>query len=207
VVLHLKYTARDGGVALREAARDEVNRRIEDAAVSPLARLFSLRNEFPTEWHRFLRQSEPGEGGERVHRIRLDLRERFPFLFRGRGINVHTLKLFLKLKDGYVYKNSAPLSFDLLGNSAPPQDEPSFTALLREPPPQFQSNDDQFAGMPFADLVLDPVSAPLDMALEIRESMVPLVTATEPGRDPVRLLPDAVNDIWLICKYMVETNP
>src|SRR6476661_7606961 len=46
VVVHLKYTAREGGKSLKDVA----------LATLPTdgVRLFSARHEFPTEWYRFL---------------------------------------------------------------------------------------------------------------------------------------------------------
>ena len=54
VILHLRYTARDGGDELRDAATASVTQLLSDATARPLLRLFSLRHEFPAEWHRFL---------------------------------------------------------------------------------------------------------------------------------------------------------
>ena len=50
VVLHVHYTARDGGGRLRELASLDVEDRLEQLAP---VRLFSIRHDFPTEWSRF----------------------------------------------------------------------------------------------------------------------------------------------------------
>jgi hypothetical protein len=52
VVLHLRYTAREGSDALREQALETLN-------LAAGVRLFSARHEFPDQWHRFL-HPEPG---------------------------------------------------------------------------------------------------------------------------------------------------
>lgn len=54
VVLHLRYTARDGGLALRSAATAAVQARIAAASAVGPARLLDVRHEFPTEWARFV---------------------------------------------------------------------------------------------------------------------------------------------------------
>lgn len=50
VVLHVRYTARDGGGRLRELASLDVEERLGQLAP---VRLFSIRHDFPTEWTRF----------------------------------------------------------------------------------------------------------------------------------------------------------
>ena len=81
VVLHLRYTAREGGAALRGAA---LQSRIEGGA-----RLFSLRHEFPTEWHRFLHP----EGGADQALVLRRMDERFPFRRPGTAIRINRVTL------------------------------------------------------------------------------------------------------------------
>ena len=103
VVLQLRYTARDGGAALRTAASDAVKSLIAETANQPLARLFSMRHEFPGEWHRFLTSTGS---------LQLDLKkDHFPFRFRGRliTITIKALKLFLNLSADSVYDDKNPL--------------------------------------------------------------------------------------------------
>lgn len=58
VVLHLKYTARDGGAILRDAVELELkgllNQLVSRANSHGLFRAVSLRHEFPSEWHRLI---------------------------------------------------------------------------------------------------------------------------------------------------------
>ncbi|GAA3788751.1 hypothetical protein ACFS5L_15930 [Streptomyces phyllanthi] len=53
VVVHLRYTARDGGAALRHQAVGHLRQQIEHAQASGMARLYAMRMEFPSEWARF----------------------------------------------------------------------------------------------------------------------------------------------------------
>ena len=53
VVLHLRYTARDGGLALRSKAAAALQARIDAAGAVGSARLLDVRHDFPTEWARF----------------------------------------------------------------------------------------------------------------------------------------------------------
>ena len=53
VILHVRYTAREGGQQLRGAALAHLKALMEEAAQAGAVRLFSMRHEFPTEWARF----------------------------------------------------------------------------------------------------------------------------------------------------------
>ena len=54
VILHIRYTARQGGTQLRKIAIENTQELIEKANTSGLIQLFSLRHDFPSEWHRFV---------------------------------------------------------------------------------------------------------------------------------------------------------
>jgi hypothetical protein len=53
VILHLRYTSREGGELLRKGASDHLTKQIESAQTVGSVRLFSIRHEFPTEWSKF----------------------------------------------------------------------------------------------------------------------------------------------------------
>ena len=61
VVLHLRYTARDGGLALRSTATEALLARIGAASAVGSAGLLSVRHEFPTEWARFTTSVPSGQ--------------------------------------------------------------------------------------------------------------------------------------------------
>lgn len=86
VILHLRYTARDGGPLLRQAARQATIQSVPRTGV----RMFSLRHEFPDAWHRFLHPASAGADQELV----LDLTpDRFPFFARSRPVTVTRIEL------------------------------------------------------------------------------------------------------------------
>ena len=96
VVLHLKYTARDGGGTLKRDAKQSILNAIADTVNKPLARLFSLKHEFPTEWYRFLHPAD----SENKLTLQFTLApERFPFQFRVKNIQISQVELFFKPKD------------------------------------------------------------------------------------------------------------
>jgi hypothetical protein len=76
VILHLQYTARDGGANLAVAAQTHVKNTLPSNGVL----LLSLRHQFPSEWHRFLYPSQDGADQQ----LKLNLtREHYPFYARG----------------------------------------------------------------------------------------------------------------------------
>src|SRR5690606_29759895 len=91
VILHIRYTAREGGALLRASAMKATSDAIDGAQAAGSVRLFSLRNEFPTEWARFQRSETPAN--ER-HALVISLRpEHYPFWSQGRLGTVRQLGL------------------------------------------------------------------------------------------------------------------
>ena len=85
-ILHLRYTARDGGPDLEDGARNAIKKRIGPATRTPLYRMISLRHEYPTEWSKY--RNAGGLIGP------LDLSNRFPALFANRKITVRKDRLY-----------------------------------------------------------------------------------------------------------------
>lgn len=86
VILHLRYTARDGGTLLRNAAVAQLKTLVTEGRAIGSTRLLSMRHEFPTEWANFLTQTvAPNERP----RLRVTLRpEHYPFWSQGRNKQV-----------------------------------------------------------------------------------------------------------------------
>ncbi len=80
VILHLKYTARDGGEALAGDAALSLKTQIDSMLVSlkdnGLMRAFSAKHDFPTEWYAFLNPSSASADQQLVLDITGD---RFPY--------------------------------------------------------------------------------------------------------------------------------
>ncbi|HYC27721.1 MAG TPA: hypothetical protein VEB42_02880, partial [Chitinophagaceae bacterium] len=53
VIMHVRYTAREGGELLRKAAMKNISDQVEAIAAAGTTRLFSVRHEFPNEWEKF----------------------------------------------------------------------------------------------------------------------------------------------------------
>lgn len=97
VVLHVRYTAREGGEGLRIAARTHLGEHIGAGGATGTVRLFSMRHDFPSEWARF-RMSKPADGEQPTLTITLRP-EHFPFWSTGR---LGTLTLGAAIADGAV---------------------------------------------------------------------------------------------------------
>ncbi len=118
VILHLRYTARDGGDALRAAAAASVTELLGVASTRALQRLFSLRHEFPAEWHRF--QSSPVAP---INTITVELTaNRLPYFVQGRIITFREAHAIARTSDG-----SAPVLGIAPGTTAPVPGTPTWT--------------------------------------------------------------------------------
>jgi hypothetical protein len=108
VIMHLRYTAREGGDALRAAALPPQ---------SSGARLLSLRHEFPTAWHRFMNVEADME--QLLVLRRMD--ERFPFRRPGVTITLNRVVMVGRFANAQTYTASlAPLvNNDINLNPAP----------------------------------------------------------------------------------------
>lgn len=94
VILHLRYTAREGGGLLRKEAVKNVATTIEAAQAVGSVRLFSVRHEFPTEWAKFQGQTP---GANQRFELALNLREEhYPFWSQGRLDSVLRLDLLAR---------------------------------------------------------------------------------------------------------------
>jgi hypothetical protein len=95
VILHLRYTARDVD-SLRDPATESVRNLLSNASARPLVRLFSLRHEFPSEWHRFV--STPAAAGAALT-VTLGA-ARFPYFTQGRDVAIREAKMIALAKSG-----------------------------------------------------------------------------------------------------------
>lgn len=91
VVLHIKYTAREGGSTLREAANKSLTAMLKDAQGKLQSRLFSLRHEFPSEWQKLITTADTT--GNHSQAFSLD-KQRFPIAFRNGTITVKGVDIF-----------------------------------------------------------------------------------------------------------------
>jgi len=112
VILHIRYSAREGGSLLRNGAVENLKASIEDAQAVGSVRLFSLRHEFPSEWAKF--EGVQLGAATPVAELTLDLREEhYPFWSQGRLEAVKRVDLYAKTTKNTVEISDKP---DRTGN-------------------------------------------------------------------------------------------
>jgi hypothetical protein len=184
VLLHMRYTARDAGGVLKKAAQDAMVAAVNaiGAAQSGFNRLFSLNQEFPSEWSRFV-----GSGREsKVMEFALTKR-RFPFLFTGKGLKVKISKVGL-------------LAVPAAAASAP-VDLPATLKLF--------SPTDVNALQSQSDLSIGPLQGKIfdaGRSVEVKEKDTDARWKLTLAAADVAAFADDVADVLLICGYTVENN-
>ena len=104
-ILHLRFTARDGGKDLKRMAGESLvhalNAIVDSGAEKGLSRVFSLRHEFATEWYRFVNPTAPV--GDLTMTVPL-AKDRFPSIFRDPRVNLtlSSLQVWAALKQSYL---------------------------------------------------------------------------------------------------------
>jgi hypothetical protein len=124
VIVHVRYTARQGGDQVRQAAVQHLEALIEEASTSGLAQLFSLRHDFPSEWHRFVT-------GDAVSPFAATIKkEFFPYFGQSRDINITGIEMYALTDDGLAA--TTPGQLDLSALSDELHDEKAFDLTLAE---------------------------------------------------------------------------
>ncbi|GCE06809.1 neuraminidase-like domain-containing protein [Dictyobacter aurantiacus] len=93
LILHLNYTAREGGEVLRRAANEVARCHLPGSGV----RYFDIRHEFPDAWHRF-QSSFKQEDAPKHLGIRLS-RDMFPFIPGHKELWINRLAIFFEIPE------------------------------------------------------------------------------------------------------------
>ena len=109
IIIHIRYMAREGGGLLKSGAIAHLKDQIDLAQTVGSIRLFSIRDEFLTEWAKF--KSINIEGTTTTAELKLDLRaEHYPFWSQGRLEAVKRIDFFAK-----TAKNTVEISTKIEG--------------------------------------------------------------------------------------------
>ena len=182
VILHLRYTAREGGDALKKAASDSLTSNLSKLMLlaqrrSGFYRCFSARREFPGEWNAFFNPKNADT--DQVLALGLT-KQRFPFLFQGKSINIKITNIDLLLD--------------------PP--DPADFRVLMVPPAQAgdapqQPKLDNFGAFPHLAVALtQPITIGPNTAVTLK-------TRTADAGDFRSLQPGTLRDALIICQYSV----
>ncbi len=200
VVLHLKYTARDGGDALKVKAKEAVGALVKSKDKTPLVHVFSARREFADEWHRFLHPLANQAGQS----LSLDLADVLPYQPAGRGIKITRVDIFVKtifVKTAIPVGNAPPIPIDLYVVD-PSSGAPPLANLILKVDPAFDR--DPTRGVVYhahADFVPDG-QRPGQWSLKIQDGTIPDPFGDHPDA-PAKphLIPDKVEDLWIACRF------
>ena len=99
VILHLRYTAREGGQNLRNKAVEHVQALVGEATASGLALLLGLKHDFPSEWHRYVAGT-----GKFTATVK---REHFPYFTKGKAVTIEAVQLYT-ITDSAVNQPTTP---------------------------------------------------------------------------------------------------
>jgi hypothetical protein len=95
VILHIRYTARQGGSLLGSKATQYLKDLVSEANEAGLALLFSLQHDFPGEWHKFVvdkqKEKEPNAPAATFNaKVKRDY---FPYFTQGRTIPIDAVQV------------------------------------------------------------------------------------------------------------------
>jgi hypothetical protein len=184
-ILHVKYQAREDAGPFKTTAIKSLRDYLELDDATPSFRFFDLRQEFPTEWYRFLNPSNPANGN--IFELEMS-----PKLFRlldiGKTLKINTVAVLARCTDDGTYQIVAtpPLA-------PPPPAGSNILALAKLT---------QFGGLHFgqketsaAGIDVDPANPPVKWQLRMRR----------PGGANLQLDPATgameVQDLMLIVGY------
>ncbi|MEZ4861712.1 MAG: hypothetical protein R3C14_10405 [Caldilineaceae bacterium] len=184
VILHVRYTAREGGKVLGDAAIAEMKEGL--ATLMKLAqdrggfyRLFSLRHEFPTEWQRLVTTAD-GKG-DHTQTFVLD-KARFPLLFQNRSIEVSEINLFGVPK------------VDATGDKAP-------ALTLQVTKPDGKEAVLPKESTPIGQLLYKTATVEIEVSAKKNEAIWSFTVE----KDYVEKCIDRLEDLIILCRYQVQT--
>lgn len=96
VIMHMRYTARDGGQKIREGAIEQTRL----LASTFRGRLFSIRHEFPAEWIRFKEQASVAN--QRFELIIQPREEHYPFWLQGQLSQVSEMNIVAQDNKSFI---------------------------------------------------------------------------------------------------------
>jgi GH18 family chitinase len=216
LVIHLKYTARNGGDKLRDIARQCAvlpPRPVQSftGSTTPFPtqtnaqRVFSLRHEFPSEWYKFLNPADTATVQGMSIALGMD---RFPYQYRNRTIKVSQVELVLAFRDLQVqssYQQGNPLSLQL----APP-------GAATPSPVTVNSNASMLGGAAYGLVTNLSVTVPTGIGkppgwtLQAQAADVARIApalqnvATVAGVNYPHLNPQSIDDVFLLCRFTVS---
>jgi hypothetical protein len=188
VILHVKYTAREDAGVFKNASAAHLRSYFSREDSTPALHMFNLRQEFPTQWNRFLNPINPANGN--VFELEMS-----PKLFSWRDsekpLKVNTIWVLARCADpgGYTVVMSPPLA----PPPTPPAPDPNQMTLIPN---------NRYGGLHFSQI---------DVEIEISPTASPVkwqIKMSRPGggnlqKDPLKERME-VEDLMLVLGYQWE---
>ncbi len=179
-ILQVKYTAREDAGPFKKGAVAHLRNYFEQDGATHSLRLFSLRQEFPTQWSRFLNPVSPAT--DNVFELAMEPRL-FPLLDQGQTLKITTIWLLARCTHPGSY--TVVLEPPLPAPPPPPETDPNVMTLA---PVQ------QYGGLHFSqkdglDIEVAPTGSPVQWKLKM----------TPPGGGSLQ--PLEVEEIFLVLGY------
>jgi hypothetical protein len=211
VVLQLQYTAREGGVMLRKAARAALEAAMADENILAQSRLISLRHEFPAEWARFLSPTDDTAVKQELT-VNLPI-ERFPFRYRGWQLHVREVEVLMPLRD-FRDASGLPLINALNEYKGKPLDiglaflTPNDSVIVSKVD-TLNTSRGILDGTPYLHWAFAPQDVPVRLHLEVTETAVKLLkpglqVTVPPPTGRKRLKAEAIEDVIIILHFNAE---
>ncbi len=201
VVLHIRYTARDGGASLRAAAEAHLLEALRTtvlgsqasrpaAEAEGLLLVASARRDFPEQWARFL--SPPEDRADQTMTFDLGA-HRFPFVVHDTTLEVLGFEVLLVVRDPAAYAGEPPVKLRI---AAPGGGEP--------PAVELHGVEGAFGGLPhgrhgYGGASRDPGDWVVTFRAADNAGAAPSVVRRVDGRP--RLDRSAVEDLVLVLRY------
>lgn len=125
-ILHIKYTAREDAGPFKNGSIAHLRDYFRQDGGTNSLRMFNLKQEFPTQWHRFLHPSDPTEGNVFALEMVPSL---FPILSQGKTLKVNMIWLLARC--------AATESYDVVMTVPLPPPVKSDTMTLAPPGNQY----------------------------------------------------------------------
>jgi hypothetical protein len=188
VIIHLNYTSREGGDALKDlvvttttapkySLLAQLNSMPLSESKAGLYRLFSARHDFPNSWYSFLNPPNPGTDDQQL--LFTLPGNRFPYFSQGKKIMVRSVELVVEGLVGKSYEVTLP---PLIGSTTPAVNAIALNA------------DGVYNGFYHLFQAAPAPIAISNYTLQIRQQ----------GNDFKSIAPDELSDIFLIINYTIS---
>ena len=164
-----------------------------------IARLFSMKKEFPNSFHQFLRPAPSADGQSTAIRVE---GKHFPYFISNRDLEVVSVDVILKPADGFTPQSLSNLQFDLDNQTNRDNDNPLFTLQ------NFQFHQ-RFGNLPVA--TVTPGGDPRDTwYLAAKEGPIAafpngwVIQETVDNVTHNRINPDALEDVLILVTYLLK---